>query len=94
MPSLLLGLPNKREGEQENLHTFSDNTKTGRKYTILRAFENRSFLMKSQENGSFLGLFVLRREEITVYSCDFVGHFKKHFPRNFFFVRRNKYFFP
>ena len=26
MPSLLLGLPNKREGEQENLHTFSDNT--------------------------------------------------------------------
>ena len=26
MPSLLLGWPNKREGEQKILHTFSDNT--------------------------------------------------------------------
>ena len=33
MPSLLLGWPNRREGEQRNLHIFSDNT-------FLRSIDN------------------------------------------------------
>ena len=34
MPSLLLGWPNKREGEQKILHTFSDNTRSSRRTRV------------------------------------------------------------
>ena len=81
MPSLLLGLPNKREGEQENLHTFSDNTSKEDKPNESLSFvpSPKSSLLRKRINPPHIRVLRTRLPTAMLIFCCHKCHILLHF---------------